>query len=180
MINLLPVEEKKRIATEYHFRIFTFYLYVAGFCFLIGIIGVLPAYLLSSIKENLAEIKWENLKNLPQPKPNQETKNAVKDINFKVSKIEITEKAKFLVLENAFDKVLFDKMSDIKITSINYKKDEAGLKTISLQGIAPNRERLLLFRQMLEADKSFSKVELPISNFVKGANIDFSLDLTSA
>ena len=38
-------------------------------------------------------------------------------------------------------------------------------------------ERLLLFRKALEDNTAFKKVDLPISNFVKGSNIQFDINL---
>ena len=90
-----------------------------------------------------------------------------------------TEKEKFLVLENAFNQVIFQKMPDIKLTEITYDKSVDGVKNIKVKGFALNRERLLLFRQSLENNPTFSKVDLPISNFVKEKNISFNLNLTS-
>ncbi len=178
MINLLPVEEKKQIAAEYHFRVLILYLVTTGLCFLVASVALLPSFFLSSLKEHLATAKWENLKSLPVPEPDKETIEGIKDVNSKTSLIEDAEKKKFLVLENAFDTVIARKMTDIKLTAIDYEKDEAGVKTIGIHGLAPNRERLLLFRQSFEGDPLFSKVDLPISNFVKGTDIDFSLKLT--
>ncbi|MCX6757336.1 MAG: hypothetical protein NTZ44_00400 [Candidatus Nomurabacteria bacterium] len=178
MINLLPLEEKDKISTEYIFRIVSFYFYVFGTCFFVASITLLPAYFFSSVRENLAIEKLQNLKDLPVTELDHETNNAIQDVNSKVSIIENAEKNKFLVLENMINEIIFKKMTDIKIMQFDYKKDKDGLKTLNLHGLAPNRERLLLFRQTLESDKMFSHIDLPISNFVKGANIDFSLNLT--
>jgi hypothetical protein len=180
MINLLPVEEKKKIAADYRVRIATFYLYSAGIILVIASVALLPSYFLASLKERLTSGKWESLKNLPVPEPDKETVQGIKDVNAKTSLIQNSEKSKFPVLESAFDEVIYQKMPDIKLTAIDYEKDKDGVKKISLRGLAPDRERLLLFRQALEADKIFSKVDLPISNFVKGENIDFSLNLIAS
>ena len=69
-------------------------------------------------------------------------------------------------------------MSDIQITRIAFENSPVSGKQVDLSGLAPSRERLLLFRQALENDTAFQKVDLPISNFVKGSNIQFSLSLT--
>jgi len=75
--------------------------------------------------------------------------------------------------------VISKKMTDIKINQILYKNEPAG-KSIGVRGIAPNRERLLLFRRALEEDPLFKKVDLPISNFTKGLNIQFYLSLITS
>jgi len=48
---------------------------------------------------------------------------------------------------------------------------------VSIEGIAPSREILLAFRRLLENDPLFKSVDLPISNFIKGSNIRFNLNL---
>ena len=68
-------------------------------------------------------------------------------------------------------------MSSIKITEILYQNDPQTGERINISGKAPNREVLLLFRRILEDNTAFSKVDLPISNFVKGSNIKFYLNL---
>ncbi len=178
MINLLPIEEKKRIARDYNFRIFIAYFYAVGACFLIACVLLLPAYFLVILKENLANKKLETLKSLPISEPDKDTIKIIKDVNAKISLIENAEKNKFLVLENAIDKILSKKIPGVKLTAIDYEKDKDRIKSVTLKGIAPDRERLLLFKQMLENDAVFSKVDLPISNFVKGKDIDFSLKVT--
>ncbi len=71
-------------------------------------------------------------------------------------------------------------MSDIKITKISYQADKAKGGTVSIAGTAPSRDRLLLFKKALDDDNNFTKVDLPISNFVKGSDIQFNLTLVPA
>jgi len=72
--------------------------------------------------------------------------------------------------------ILLKKRSDIKITQISYQNDTRGRK-IGVTGTAPSREVLLFFRLALESSPAFKSVDLPISNFVKGSNIQFYLNL---
>ena len=71
------------------------------------------------------------------------------------------------------------KMPEIKIDSIYYGNTPKG-REIRINGSAPSREKLLIFRLALENDPSFSRVDLPISNFVKGSDIKFFLTLVPA
>ena len=75
------------------------------------------------------------------------------------------------------NEILLKKSPNIKITRISYKDDLKTGKKIDIEGLAPNREVLLLFRRALEDSTVFSKVDLPISNFIKGSNIKFHLSL---
>ncbi len=96
----------------------------------------------------------------------------------KINLIESSEKNRFSVSEKVVDEIIARKMSDIKILQIDYEKGIDGARIVKITGMAPDRERLLLFRQTLESDQNFSNVDLPISNFVKGKNINFELKIT--
>ena len=73
--------------------------------------------------------------------------------------------------------IILKKMSNIKITDISYENDPLKGRKVSIEGNAPSREILLLFRRALEDDVLFKQVDLPISNFVKGSDIKFYLNL---
>jgi Tfp pilus assembly protein PilN len=91
--------------------------------------------------------------------------------------VEKNEAAKYLLSRSVINEIILNKMPDMKITQISYDSATKTGKTITLRGIAPSRERLLQFRKALEDDSAFKKVDLPISNFVKGSNISFSIGL---
>jgi hypothetical protein len=94
--------------------------------------------------------------------------------------IEKAESSKFLVSQKVVSAIILKKILGIKITDISYKNDPLLGKTVNLEGTAPSRESLLLFRQALQDDTTFKNVDLPISNFVKGSNIQFYLSLIPA
>ena len=69
-----------------------------------------------------------------------------------------------------------EEASDISYQK-DFKNDPNNKGKIGVQGTAPSRETLLLFRKALEDDVNFKNVNLPISNFVKGSDIKFYLSL---
>lgn len=178
MINLIPNQEKKRKVKDFYFRLVVVFFVVLGFCFLIASAAILPSYFLSFVKKNLNDTKLEAQKKEPIPPASQSTVNLVADLNNKLNLIENAQKNKYLVSVKVINEIISKKMSDIKITQIFYENSSIAGKKISIRGVAPSRERLLLFRLALEDDTAFKKVDLPISNFVKGSNIEFSLNLT--
>jgi hypothetical protein len=175
MINLIPNKEKKQMVQDFYYRLVAVVLATLGWAVLVGAIALVPAYVLSSVKKDVARVKTSNLSSVPAPTTDQSTLEAIQDLNSKISFIEKSEKSRFAPSVMAVDQVLLDKMPDIKITEISY---EASLgKKITLRGEAPSRERLLAFRQALEANRLFKKVDLPISNFVKESDIKFYLTI---
>jgi len=180
MINLIPKEEKKRIIKNFYYRLIVLFLTMLDFCILVAFICLIPFYFLSSTENALVNAKLENQKNEPLPLLDQQALNMIKGINEELTLVENAEKSKFPISEKVINAILLKKRSDIKITQILYENSPTQGKKISLTGTAPSREVLLLFRQALENDPIFKNVNLPISNFVKGSNIQFYLSLIPA
>jgi Tfp pilus assembly protein PilN len=177
MINLIPKEEKKRMTKDFYFRLALLFLVMLDFCVLVVTICVIPSYILSNVKNSVVNAKLIAQKNEPLPLFDQQTLAQIKDINNKLDLVENAEKSKFPLSEKVINAILLKKTSDIKITQILYNIDPILGKKISITGAAPSREVLLLFRQALEDSAAFKSIDLPISNFVKGSDIQFSLSL---
>lgn len=178
MINLIPNEEKKKMVRGFYYRLIVVFLMAMTFGLFASIIAMTPSFFLSSVKKNLAADKLAMQKAEPVPLPDQVTLAAIDELNQKIDTIERARKNKFSVSERVVREIVLKKMPDIKIFQITYANDPTDGKEITIRGTAPNRERLLAFRRVLEDDPLFKKVDLPISNFVKGSNIQFSLSLT--
>lgn len=177
MINLIPNEEKKRKVRDFYFRLLVTFFTVFGFSIFIASFAILPAYFLSSVKENITNNKLEIQKKEPVPLLDQKTLDSVNDLKDKLNLIEKTKTSKYLLSQKIINEILLEKMAEIKITQILYENNPVQGKKISIQGTAPSREVLLLFRQALEDNPTFKSIDLPISNFIKGSNIQFYLSL---
>lgn len=180
MINLIPREEKKKMTTDFHYRLAILLFVVVDFCLLVVLLCMLPAYFYSSINTSLAYAQLQAQKSEPQPVLGEQSLAAIKDINSKINSIENAERNKFPISMKVINAVLVNKRTDIKITQILYDNGSVTGKKIKITGTASSRETLLLFREALEQSPSFKSVELPISNFVKGSNIEFYLNLIPA
>jgi|SRR3989344_4831135 len=180
MINLIPNEEKKKKVKDFYFRLSIVFFVALGFSMVVACVAILPSYFLSSAKKNLINTKLETQKKEPVTLLDQETLATVSNLKSKLKLIEDSKQNEYLISEDVISKIVLKKMPDIKITEIVYSNTPAKGKMITVNGTAPSRERLLLFRQALEDDSAFKKVDLPISNFIKGSNIRFSLNLIPA
>lgn len=181
MINLIPNQEKKEMRKSFYSKLVILFFCTGSFSFLIVLVAILPSYFLSSAKNNIANLRLEMQKKEPVPVPDQQTLLAIKDLNEKLNLIEKIEPNEFTISKNVINAIFLKKTSNIKITDISYENNSSQNpllgKKISLQGNAPSREVLLLFRQALEDGATFKQVDLPISNFVKGSDIQFYLSL---
>ncbi|MEX2052079.1 MAG: hypothetical protein WD991_00065 [Candidatus Paceibacterota bacterium] len=177
MINLIPNEEKKRMRRGFYYRLMVVLLLALASAVFISVVAITPSYFISSIKKNLAESRLENQSNEPVHLPDQATEKLIAELNHKLTIIENEKGNTFFVSERVVNEIVLKKLSDIKIHQIYYEDSPAGGKKITIRGVAPSRERLLRFRRALEDDSFFKQVDLPISNFVRGSNIQFSLSL---
>ena len=179
MINLIPNHEKKKKVQDFYFRLGVVSVAALASAALIAVVSILPSYFLAEVEKNVAFSRLETQKNEPVPDVDQDSLKVMEEIERKVKLVETAGKDGYVVSEKVVDQVLLHKMSDIKIHRITYENTPAALKKIGVYGIAPNRERLLLFRRALEDDVTFKSVDLPISNFIKGSNIEFYLNLNA-
>lgn len=165
----------------FYYRLLALFLVVLSVSFLILLVAILPSYFLSSAKESIVEAKIEKQNSEPVPLPDQQTLSVIKDLDKKLGLIAQARADTFVVSQKVINTIILKKMPSIKITDISYEnntKDNAlNAKKITIQGLAPSREVLLLFRKALEDNSLFKSVDLPISNFVKGSNIQFYLNL---
>ncbi|MFA6177707.1 MAG: hypothetical protein WC694_02325 [Candidatus Paceibacterota bacterium] len=180
MINLIPTEEKKKIVIDFYYRLAVLFVVMLDLCILVAFVSLLPSYFISSMKHSLIVAKLENQKLEPLPTAEESSLALVKDINNKIILVENFEKNKFPLSVKVINAILLNKRSDIKITYISYENKGISGRKINISGVSPSREVLLLFREALENSLAFKNVNLPISNFVKGSNINFNLSLIPA
>jgi hypothetical protein len=82
------------------------------------------------------------------------------------------------VYQNIFMPVLEARPKSITISQFLYADRGASAgATLGLHGIATDRAALQSFKKILEDTGKFTSVDVPISNFVKRTNIDFTLTL---
>jgi Tfp pilus assembly protein PilN len=180
MINLIPIEEKKKMVKDFYLRFIVVCLVTLGFLVLIASVALLPSYFFVSAKESVIKSKIENQKSIPLSTPDIETYTAVSSINKRLQIMESAKQNKFFITQKVINEILIKKIPEIKINQITYEGNSVDGKKIQISGSAPSREKLLLFRLALEDNPAFKKVDLPISNFVKGSDINFFITLLAS
>ncbi len=177
MINLIPNTEKKIMRKNFYYRLSAVFFGSLALVMIVASVALTPAYFLSEANIDSATRKLEIEKENENDPLDQEALSAILALDKKLSIVEKAQKEKFIVSERVVSEILANKMPDIKVTRISFEKNDADGRKISIRGTASSRERLLLFRHALENDPLFKQVDLPISNFVKGSNIQFFLSL---
>lgn len=177
MINLVPNEEKKVMKQSFYYRLSTIFFVALGCCMLIASIALIPAYVSSMEKKSSLNNKLEIQKTENIDAKGAEVTGIIDNLDKKITLVEQTEKNKFSVSEKIIKEILSHKIPQVKITEISFNSTVKDGRKVSVSGLASSREQLFLFRKSLEEDPAFKMVDLPISNFVKGSNIKFSLTL---
>ncbi|MDO8728920.1 MAG: hypothetical protein Q7K26_03420 [bacterium] len=172
MFKLLTEEERHKVVHEY-----VMHRTIVILCGLIlvvvtGIIGLLPSYVLSNVRQN--EIlersnitgRFEQSKNEP---------------NLQVWLTETNQKLQ--VFSPALDKerpsdfinkILDQKVKGVSITGFLLMKVKDKIN-LSVNGVALDRQSLITFKNRINSSGYFSEVVLPISNLAKDRNIDFQI-----
>jgi len=176
MFNLLPENLRKKIKSDYSLRrivvIFIFIIFIQ----VCAIVALSPSWVVSFYREKelSAEINKVNANKISEDVKGYS--ELVSNINTKVDIINNS-----IVYPKAtpfLEKIIGEKGVSIYINEITYSVDTSKKASVTLKGVASEREPLLAFVRRLEASKLFSKVDLPISNFAKDKNIVFSVFLT--
>lgn len=176
MINLLPIEEKKKTRAEYRFRLGIIVAFAITALSLISLALLFPVYLLTLSKYQFASEKLIKLES-EQGRTEQE-----KEINTKIKAVnkEIDlfskENKKSVVFSEIVMKIIETKGSTIKIQNMFYEPSPERERFV-ISGRADDRDSLALFIERLKKDSFFTTVDIPISSYIKSVDIDFSVIL---
>lgn len=177
MINLLPKNEKIGVKNEYRLRVFAVTLFFISGVIFINLVLLAPSFILSSVEYSSAskqlsieKVKLSNIEGSIDPI------KIAKGVN---QNLEVLKKEGHStpLAYDIFTVIIGYKPSNIKINSIIYDREPLVGK-ITVSGISKDRETLLSFVRALEGEEKFTFVDLPVSSFVDGKDIDFSVSLS--
>lgn len=180
MLNILPIQEKKKIITEYWLRLGVVAVFALTILILASLVLLTPSYLLAVSKYNSVSAALA-LREAKQDSSAQEKDidAQVRDINKKINLFLSEPFGDRLSPPDTFLKIIGMKSSAIKILGFFY--DATGRQErVVITGVAADRDGLAQFAETLKKDKTFANVDLPVSSYVKSNNIDFSIVVTRA
>lgn len=176
MLNLLPQEQKIGLEREYKTRRLLAWTTILLVILAISLLLLVPSYILSQTKTAEVKGQLEHTKNIldAELQPNDLTNDLTEAARNARDMMPFTPKESVYSLIKLFE----SKPASIKITNITYlEKKGDDPTTMTLAGIAADRESLKAFGRLMEARAEFSKVDLPVSNFAKERNIDFNITI---
>lgn len=177
MINLLPEIEKKKLKKIYYFRIGVVVSGLLAIIALVSVTFILPSYFLVKAKEVVFQEQLATLKKNTTNSVDESLNTIIKDINAKLKTFPDSNKD-FIFTRDVYERIYAHKTTAITLTYVNYTQLQDGGLTVSVSGSALNRDALLAFEQALKDEPTFKGVALPISNFIKGSNIEFTISFT--
>lgn len=174
MFNLLSPEEKKRIRQVYILR-FAVVTAIFSLLILLILISLLaPAfYLARSRRVDLAFTEFL-IKGSPVFKEGEHLTALFASSRETLSFINSHNSQR--PAADVISRIVGKAPQTIRITGIRFSRSD-GDEIFVVSGVASDRDSLLVFNKALSAAGIFKTVELPISNFTKEANIDFSIIL---
>lgn len=177
MINVLPENEKVLLRKEYRIRLVTVVLFIVSILLVGGLLLLTPFYILAQDKITALEIR---LKQYNQSRSDSSTDDLTKIISEINQNLELlnSEPPKTGIVENVLNPILSARPVNIKISRIFYSIKTDGKRMVELNGVAVDRTALRNFEDSLKKNPNIESTKLPVSNFTKKSDIDFSINIT--
>lgn len=178
MINLLPPQQKEEIREEEKLKMILIFGILLlslsiSFCLILSLVKISISTQIETkkISFNQEEKEFQGTKD-------QELEEKIKSLNATLLKLDAFYGRQF-DLTQTLEEISGLLPSDAYLTNLSFNPIRDGGKLrarIFLSGFAKSREILLSFRENLENDKNFSEIDFPPENWVKPADINFSVN----
>ncbi len=175
---LLPEDEIKTLRKEYHIRLFITIVFFISSFLTIGIFSLIPSYVYTNGIEGKIAQKASDIEKDRKASGIDAIERELINDNKKIKKL-LADSANTASYLELIQSIISSRKSGITMESFSISKGE-GTSTpivIVFQGKSPTREALINFKDGLQLERNFSKVELPISDLVKNKDLTFSIRL---
>ncbi len=175
MLHLLTEDYKEKVVKEYQKRAWTvFGIGVLSVVF-VSTIFIIPVYVMSFGRYLDAQNTKQHLDKEIALREDATTAQNIKDISSSLKAL-VLFKDKDLP-STYIEKLIAIKPRGIKINNIIFTPSDDSATALDISGVADARSNLVVFSQSLKSDKVFSTVDIPLSNFAKERNIEFSIKI---
>lgn len=181
MFNLLPKTAQKMVRVEYRLRLLAASLIALAVLVFLAGVSLIPSYVSSINQAKLLQTQYDSVHEVASQK-----------IDDSVAKLLLATKGKLALarpyLETSrtsemVSRVISHQTYGIVLTGFRFGADEVvdggRARKITVAGRAADRLTLLRFYQNLQSEKKFRSVVLPVPDFQKASNIDFSISFLS-
>jgi len=176
MSNLLPLPAKQRIVHEYWIRVISVWLFLVTFALVIVAALMAPTYFLISSQLQVIGNEYADAESTEASFA--ETNATIEEANALAQMLNVTEQdPSFSDLIAELEQVT---ATGVTLTNITLTKSGAELPNISIVGVADTRASLANLKDAILSSKYFSDAKIPLSNFAKEKDIDFSITIKPA
>jgi Tfp pilus assembly protein PilN len=176
MFNLLPKAEKEAIRREYRMRLAVVILWFSFATLLIASFLLLPAFVLSSAKEKAAVHRFATLSAEVESANGAKLRDLLADTQSRLRFF--SKKAPAARWHEILTQLVSLKPDGVSLMSVSFTDGENGSRRVTIAGTARNRTGLRAFAKSLERVSFFEKIDVPISNYTKDTDIEFSIHIT--
>lgn len=174
---LLPEKERNILKREYRIRLAIFLLFFMSCSVLIGILALIPSYILSYSQEKVA---LNDIEKLQKSRKNSGVDVLLKELS-QASKIatKIKNSTKDSSPSKLIALIVSYKNQGITIDSFDIVSSQTATSTmVNIRGKASTRDLLIKFKERLISDGSVLKVDLPVSDLVKNRDIQYNMKIS--
>ncbi len=175
MLHLLPEQHKKQVKLEYQKRLIIVACIFITAIAVIGVVALLPSYIYSHMKYNEIKSAKQSLDDALALQQGDKTADVVKEITDNIQALQPFGAAQSPT--EVIHRIQAMAPGGIHITRFGYVLKADNTLTLELVGRADSRSDLTQFVRLLQADTYFEGARVPLSNFTKDKNIDFTLML---
>jgi Tfp pilus assembly protein PilN len=176
MINLIPPAARRNVVREYWIRVISVWMFLMGTGFLVVAALLLPTFVLIRSQINVLSAASYMV--------------AEKVASYDVSATELKlASTQAVILASAGTTTPFSAYlsliekntgDGIQIRSVDFSRAGVSGGTVVLSGESKTRQALADFRDLMESEGLFTKVDLPISNLIKERDVLFSMQMVIA
>lgn len=172
MFKLLTDQARQKVAHEYAVRRAIVILCGLILVFLIGVIGLLPSFVLSNARQNEALERMRVINSVERG----EDESGLTDWLLLTNQMLIALSPKLDTdrPSDFIEQVINQNLKGVHLVGFSWVKKEGNV-ALSVDGVAQDRQTLITFENHLNTSGHFSKINLPISNLAKDKDIDFQI-----
>jgi hypothetical protein len=174
MLHLLTESQKNKVTKEYKMRLVIVVSWMIIFISLTGMALTLPIYLISVSKINHIKNDNQSKENSTKALRDQNFQDKIKQVNSSLGALKM-----FVGVpspRNTYLKIVDSLPEGVYIDRYTYGLIDDSSASISISGVAPDRERLLELQNKLKSNSEFSGINIPITGFTKKKDLSFSLN----
>ncbi len=174
---LIPTDLKKALRHEYRVRATIVFLFMISIAWVIGIVSLLPSFIHVKTEKDTINKSLATLQGSP-------IKKGVIDVGNDIAKQSdmlalFNKQTGGMTSNSSIITSIVGARGNVKLTSLAISRTATTSILVIIQGVAPTRDALINFKNLLSSSVPGNKVDLPISELAMSKDIHFSITMTN-